>query len=65
MDNGFEQWALESAERGEETPRFVGEYSGTLCSVPFSADISPYVSWKIQRLRDLDAAINIKTQNLG
>jgi len=64
MGNGFEQWALESAGRGEGTPRLTGAYNGTWCSVPFGAGIRSYVLWRIQRLRDFDATTGIDSRNL-
>ncbi len=54
MDAGFHAWAVENAVSGDEAPRGVGVYSGTLQNVPFSAGVRPYVSWKLQRLRELD-----------
>ncbi len=63
QDEGFHAWAAENAAPGEETPRVVGKYQGTLRNVPFTAGIRPYVSWKIQRLREFDATVPAESRH--
>ena len=54
MDESYQTWATANAVSGEEAPRGTGTYSGTLQNIPFSAGVRPYVSWKLQRLREFD-----------